>query len=200
MAGLETQQGFTLLDLLLALALSSLLLAGIYNVFISQQKVYSVREQVAEMQQNARAGMDMMTRELRMAGYDPTGAAGASIVIATATTIQCTMDLNNDGDLDDDNEDVTYTLYDADSDGDQDLGRDTGGGNQPIAENIQSLTFVYTLANGSTTSTPADPNQIRVIRVSLTAQTAKRDPDYSPNNGHRTTTLTAEIDVRNMGL
>lgn len=194
----DSQKGFTLVDLLIALAISSLLLVAIYNIFISQQKIYGVREQIAEMQQNARAAIDLLDRELRMAGYDPTGAAGAGILVATATTIQFTMDLNGDGDSTDPGENVTYSLVDFDGDGDQDLVRNTGSGNQLVAENIQSLNFLYTLANGATTPTPAILNQIRVIQVSLTAQTAKRDRDYSKNNGYRTFKLTTEIEVRNM--
>ena len=64
-----TQKGFTLIEMLIALAISAVLLASIYNVFISQRKIYSIREQVAEMQQNVRAGMVIMVREIRTAGY-----------------------------------------------------------------------------------------------------------------------------------
>jgi type IV pilus assembly protein PilW len=198
----DWQTGFTLIELLLALALGSLLLVGVYEVLINHQRTFALREQIAEMQQNARMGMDMMVRELRIAGYNPTGSPGVGILVASAHSIHFTMDLNGDGDIDDDNEDVTYSLYDSGGDGDQDLGRDTGGGRQPVVENLESLDFVYTLADGTSTSTPGadDLSEIRTIHVTLTARTASRDPNYSENNGYRTMTLRMRVQIKNMGL
>ena len=65
----STHRGFTLIETLIAMAISAVLLAGIYNFFISQQEVQNVRGQVAEMQQNVRIAMAIMTREMRMTGY-----------------------------------------------------------------------------------------------------------------------------------
>ena len=196
----NTQRGFTLIELLIAMTMSLVVLAGVVSVFVNQRKIYSVREHVAEMQQNARAGMYFMVHELTMAGYDPTETSGAAIVTATATTLQVSMDLNGDGDTADSDEHVTYALYDAEGDGDQDLGRDAGGGSQLIAENIVTLAFAYTLADETTTATPADLSQIRSIDVSLTARTATPDPQHATNSGYRTKTLTTTIQVRNLGL
>ena len=200
MMSIRTAQGFSLIEMLIAMAVSSLLIAVVTSLFITQRRVYTIREQVAEMQQDARAGMDFMVREITMAGYDPTGRAAAGIVTAEAGTIRFTMDLNGDGDTADPNETVTYALYDADGDGDQDLGRDAGGGLQLVAENVQTLAFVYRLADGTTTSAPADLSQIRSLDVSLTVRTAKSDPQYAANNGYRTRVLTTRIRVRNLGL
>ena len=196
----DTQRGFTLIELLIAMTMSLVVLAGVVSVFVNQRKIYSVREHVAEMQQNARAGMYFMVRELTMAGYDPTETSGAAIVAAAATTLQVSMDLNGDGDTADSDEHVTYALYDAEGDGDQDLGRDAGGGSQLVAENIVTLAFAYTLADETTTATPADLSQIRSIDVSLTARTATPDPQHATNSGYRTKTLTTTIQVRNLGF
>jgi type IV pilus assembly protein PilW len=194
-----TQNGFTLIEMLLALAIGSLLLASLYHFYLGQKKAYAVREQVSEMQQNARAGVELMVREIRMAGYNPMRTPGVGIIEAGPQAIRITMDLNGDGDVTDANEDVTYSLYDSGSDGDVDLGRKpAGSANQPVAENIASLDFVYTLANGSTTTTPASPSQIRMLQVSLTARTAKPDPTYSTKGGRRTYMLEAVITPRNL--
>ena len=61
--------GFSLIELLLALVLSSIAMAALYRGAISQQKTYTVQEEVIDMQQNVRNGIDRMTREIRMAGY-----------------------------------------------------------------------------------------------------------------------------------
>jgi len=50
------------------------------------------------MQQNLRAGLDTMARELKMAGYDPTLAGGYGITTATKTVFAFTADLCEDGD------------------------------------------------------------------------------------------------------
>ena len=114
--------------------------------------------------------------------------------------MQFTMDLDSDGTTNGSDENVTYSLYDSGDDGDTDLGRNTGANNQPVAENIPSLSFTYTLADGTTVSTPAVLNQIRTVQISLTARTAEADADYSENSGYRTATLTTRVTVRNLGL
>lgn len=193
------QTGFTLVELLIALAISAVLLASMMGFYLGQKRAYDLREQVAEMHQNVRSGLALLTREIRMAGYNPTGAAGVGITAAGPQTIRLTMDLNGDGDIDDANEDVTYSLYDSGSDGDLDLGRKSAGGqNVPVAENIARLEFLYTLADGSTTTTPVNPGQIRRVQVSLTARTARPDPAYPTNNGYRHAMLTSQIVPRNL--
>jgi type IV pilus assembly protein PilW len=195
------KKGFTLIEMLIALAIGSLLLASLYNFYLTQKKTHDIREQIAEMQQNARVGMALMVREIRLAGYNPTGAPGVGIMAAGANTIRITMDLNEDHDTNDANEDLTYSLYDSGDDGDLDLGRKPmDGQNAPVVENIESLHFVYTLFDGSTTSTPAAPSQIRMVHVSVTARTARPDPGYATNGGYRTYTLKSVITPRNLVL
>lgn len=195
----KQQIGFTLIELLISLAIGSLLLTGIYNFYITQSKIHAVREQVAEMHQNARIGMALMSREIRMAGYDLMGCNCAGIFTPTADTIRVKMDLNEDGDVDDPDEDITYSLYDSGGDGDLDLGRKPGGGsNDPAAENVESLAFEYMLADGSTTVSPVDPSQIRRVQIVLTARTAWPDQKYPKNGGYRTYTLRSVITPRNL--
>lgn len=200
----KSDAGFTLIELLIAMAVGLVVLGATYGVFILHSKTFGNQEQIAEMQQNARAAMDIMTREIRMAGYDPLGSAGAGIVSAASDSINFTLDITStsgpdapDGDTDDPNENITYSLYTVD--GIQKLGRKSTAGavNQPVAEHIQSLAFQYWDANGNTTATVAN---IRRIRVTITGKTAKPDPDYSPNSGYRTYTLTSVITPRNLGL
>jgi type IV pilus assembly protein PilW len=60
---LRADRGVTLIELLIALVISSILIAAFYQLFISQQQTYSVQEQVSDMQQNARAGINRMMSE-----------------------------------------------------------------------------------------------------------------------------------------
>jgi prepilin-type N-terminal cleavage/methylation domain-containing protein len=66
---LKREKGFTLVELLVAMAISGIVIAAVYTAFITQQKSYTIQDQVAEIQQNARVGLDMIAREVRMAGY-----------------------------------------------------------------------------------------------------------------------------------
>jgi len=63
------RKGLTLIELMIALAIVSVLVAGIYRTFASQQHTYAVQEQVVDMQQNLRMAVSQMMRELRMAGF-----------------------------------------------------------------------------------------------------------------------------------
>lgn len=185
--------------MLIAMAIGAIVMAAVVNMFINQRKAYAIRDQVTEMQQNARTGIDFLTREITMAGYDPEGTAGANIIAATANSIQFSMDLSKNGAIEGD-EDITYLLYDDGDDGDLDLGRTTNGVTQLIAENIQNFALQYQLSDGTTTDAPADPSQIRAVEVSLTARTKNPDAKFTANGGYRSQTLTASIQVRNLAL
>ena len=62
-------KGVTLIELLIAMLISAILIAGIYRTFIHQQKTYATQEQVADMQQNVRVSINRMMREIRMTGF-----------------------------------------------------------------------------------------------------------------------------------
>ena len=68
-AVLQVADGFTLTELLITMAISGILLAAIVSTFITQQKAYALHTQLADMRLNTRAALDMVVREVRMAGY-----------------------------------------------------------------------------------------------------------------------------------
>lgn len=63
------EHGFTLTELLITMAVTGMIVGAIVSSFILQRKSYVRQEQVTVMVQNTRAAMDMMVREVRMAGY-----------------------------------------------------------------------------------------------------------------------------------
>lgn len=65
----KISRGVTLIELLIALVISAILIAGIYRVFIYHQRTYTTQEQVADMQQNVRVAINKMIREVRLAGF-----------------------------------------------------------------------------------------------------------------------------------
>jgi hypothetical protein len=65
----KTSCGISLVEILIALVISAILIAGVYRMFIRQQKTYTTQEQIADMQQNVRIAINKMIREIRMAGF-----------------------------------------------------------------------------------------------------------------------------------
>ena len=186
------ERGFTLIELLIAMAIGLIVITSLSTAFISQRKIYAAQEQYSEMIQSARAAMDMIGREAKMAGYDPTGASIVGIPYS-ATQLEIRADLNGDGDTSDTHEDITYT-YDS---ANKQIDRNTGGGAQPFAENIQSFTFQYYDIDGVATTTAAD---IRQIDMTITARASEPDPDYGQNSGYRTYTLSSYVTPPNLDL
>lgn len=231
---MRNEKGFTLVELLVAMAVGSIVLAGIAMAYRGQQRSALVQDQVSAMQQNLRASMQLMEREIRMAGYDPAGSAGSGIQTANATSIRLTLDIhdgadndsdgivdefdeegNGDGDTNDINEDITYLRLDPDGDGVFDLFRRDAAvaGDQPIAENIDALDFVYLDEDGNVTATLTE---MRSVQITVVARTDRRDRGYTDTaiytnqqgttvfgpggDNFRRKRLTAEVNCRNLGL
>ena len=64
--------GFTLIELMIAMVIASIVAAAIVMSFDSQQKTQVNQQLVVEMQQDARAALYLMQQDIRMAGYDET--------------------------------------------------------------------------------------------------------------------------------
>jgi prepilin-type N-terminal cleavage/methylation domain-containing protein len=60
--------GVTLIELMIALVISAILVGGTYSIFITQQRTYVLQDQVVGVQQDARAALTIMARDIRMAG------------------------------------------------------------------------------------------------------------------------------------
>ncbi len=196
----KEEGGYTLVELLIAMAIGCVVVAAIISAFMMQRKSLEVQEQIAEMVQTARAAMDMMGREIRMAGYNPTGATFNGIPY-DPEQLQIRADLRGadaadppDGDTDDPNENIIYAYYDET----HQIKRKTGNGYfQPFAENIDGFFFDYLDRAGNTTTTTED---IRQIRITITARTAKRDPGYAVYGGYRNYTLRSLITPINLAF
>jgi type IV pilus assembly protein PilW len=191
------QRGFTLVEILVALALTGIVAAAIYKIFGAQQKTSILQDQVVGMQQDLRGALTIMAREIRMAGYDPLGTANAGIVSATSCSLQFTMDLNENGhDLtlesttsaNNPSEKIRYALTnDADSNGiadaqDSALGRGSwAGGLQEVAENIEAFNLVYLDHTNTVIPSPVsadDRTRIRAVQITVIARTDKPDKEF----------------------
>jgi type IV pilus assembly protein PilW len=64
-----TRRGFTLLELVFAIAIGAVVVAGLYSVFRMQMRQFVAQDLQMEMHQNGRMGLDILSRTARMAGY-----------------------------------------------------------------------------------------------------------------------------------
>jgi len=218
-------QGYTIVELLVAMVVSFLALGAIYSTFLNQHKSYVVQEETVVMNQNLRIALFYMQRDIRMAGCDPTGNANARIITADATKIRFTEDVrgnldgtDSDGATDDANEDITYCLKT------NNLVKNTGGGNQLVVQNIDALDFVYldgssppNVLNPKGSSVPNESlDQVRLVEVTMVARTERNTLASKNNNAYfnlrewqilkpqndnfSRRCLTARIKFRNLGL
>jgi len=210
--------GFTMIELLIAMVITTILSAGIFSAYQNQQKAQRAQKQVVEMQQSLRFALYLMTNEIRMAGYDPDNIGEVGITNAgdgsngspvTFTSVADNDSIDNDGDgnVDESGElkTIAYDLYDSANDIDitlDDLGRRNGLRLDTVAGNIQSLAFAYLDENrveipfGGATSLPAlRLPDIRSVKITITA--IPDQPNQINTNGR---TLTRIVKCRNLGL
>ena len=159
---MKSKAGFTLIEVLIAMAVSMIILGGAYSVFMSQQRNTTVQINVGDIQQSLRAAMDFLVRDIRMAGFagknhEAAGNFGfVDVRFADYSSspaadgngfLQFSWDMNNNGSLDAASETLSYSLSNSSAvaPGSIALMRDTGGGRQPMAGYIiaMGLAFAY---------------------------------------------------------
>lgn len=61
-------RGFTLIELMVAMLLGLVVIAGVGSVFLSNQRVYRTNRALSEVQDNSRVAFEMLARDIRNAG------------------------------------------------------------------------------------------------------------------------------------
>lgn len=193
--------GFTLVELMVAMAVTFIVSAAIYAVYLSQTRTQVTHEVYLQLQEGLRGAMMIMENEMRTAGTDPIGTAGAEIIIAEADEFRFTRDITGglingresyDGNINDPIEDVRYMIHPVDGF----LGRELGGAEDddeliPILENVDALNFVYLDRDGLPT---ADLNEIQQVQVTIVAASDQSDRGFL---GRHTDTLSYENQQNN---
>ncbi len=62
-------EGFTLVELLIALLITGVVVSAGFGIYLTQHEGWIIQEQITNMQQNIRAGMHELETRIRMAGY-----------------------------------------------------------------------------------------------------------------------------------
>jgi type IV pilus assembly protein PilW len=190
---LKTNGGFSLIELIVAMGIGMVVLAAVTTTFMSQARFYTAQEQINEMEQNARGVLDLISRELKMAGYKPAGGTFDGVTYSTSQ-LMIQADLDSTGAISTSstaNEQITYA-YDSTN---KQITRKVGSGTAAVlADNITAFTFSYLDSSGAATTTSAS---IRQVRVDITAITAKPDAN---SGGYQTYQVVATITPPNLAL
>ncbi|MCK4508535.1 MAG: prepilin-type N-terminal cleavage/methylation domain-containing protein [Desulfuromonadales bacterium] len=191
-------QGFTLVELMVALAIAGIALALVSGFFISQSKIFTTQHQIVELQQSLRVRMFLMEREIRQAGYNPGG-------LTEATADSDGIDNNCDGTTDEIDDTATLFVDESESIGFQvalastvtfSLDKDGDGtacgekerityalngttlerNGRPLIANIEVLNFVYLDKNSAVATSIGD---ILSVQIAIIGRTKKEDPSYN---------------------
>ncbi len=222
---LRRQNGFTLVELILASFMLSITMGAFYSVYRVQTRSLKSQDDRLEAQQAARSVLDFMIREMRNAGYNPhntnsgvncdDNAPGTpGIIAASRTSFHFSNDADNDGHCDTigENENIKYE-YNATTD---DVTRTADWGSANITDgNLTAMQFLY-YPQQTTGVAPApfcfspnnpDPcggglvadNLANIKRVSVQVTIASKNINDINNfgGGQLITTLTSNVDLRN---
>ncbi len=166
---------FTLVELLIVMAMIGIVTGSVYGIFVSSNRSYRTQDKVVEVQQNVRVGIDFMARDIRAAGFDPQGTADAGIELATATKLRFTTDMNRVNGIEDTNrERITYEYDAVNNDLLQLLYEGTASAtSETLIDNVSALTFTYLDGIGINLGNPvpaANLTDIRTVLISFTCQ------------------------------
>ena len=162
----KQKEGFTLIEVMIALAIVGIVLGGIVGLITSITNYNTKQEMMVALSQDLRATKHLMADEIRTAGCNPENNTRIGFekdsdekYDTDPNSVRFTRDIDNDdgdqffepdGDADDVNEDISYYRIDSNGNlliaGDNTLGtlvRDTGGGPMPVMDNVTDLQFIY---------------------------------------------------------
>jgi len=97
---LNPQSGLSLVELMIALTLGTLLMLGVVEIFSGTKATYNMQDGLSRVQENGRVALDLLSRDARLAGViGCTGTTGVSprsgSLAPTAAQIAITSSLSN---------------------------------------------------------------------------------------------------------
>lgn len=163
---LKNTRGFSLIELLIGMALLGIVLTAVYQLYISTNKSQAAQDLEVEMQQNARSAADFLVRELRNGSI-------LSCLENTSTTCPTAGDklmFTSVADTD------TRIFSWSSTDNILRFSKAPSGSpdRQPLADNITTITFNPFDQNNNATT---DLSNVKRIDVTITSRTSRIDPN-----------------------
>src|SRR5258706_14235638 len=90
----NSSRGFTLVEMVVAMVLFIVVIGSIYSIYVRGEKSQQLGIELAEATQNARSGVDLVSRELRSAGYGVNPGTQPAIVTGSQYPVTFALDLN----------------------------------------------------------------------------------------------------------
>lgn len=203
------KRGITLIELLVALVICGVVIAGTYRLFVAQSKAYTVQDQVVEVQQGIRSAMEILLRDLRMAGFDSDNVASkisiANPFVAGDNSITVSYEYDNTTQYT-----LTYSREVATKrllrqlTTTKDDGSSIAGPQEALLENVEGLDFTYGVDTNDdgvlewVSAGAIETWKVVAVRVVLTANPDQTHPDVK--NWVSPRTLTSAVAVRNLVL
>ena len=78
------QQGFTLIELLVGIAVGVIIIGAAFSALTMTRKGLTANEQTVDMQQNARLAMELLSRDIKVAGFGNPGVIIGNCSVGTA--------------------------------------------------------------------------------------------------------------------
>ena len=196
--GLAASAGSSLVELMISTMFLSIVMAISYS--FARAAFLSVRAQDAksDAQEVMLMAVDLLTRELRLAGFSAAGRPVEAVRVAARQSVAVAADLDGDGASDDPNELIAYS-YNEEK---QQLVRATGGASpQPLVRNVPPGGLRFTFFDASGNELPGDgglalEQRRRIHRIDVVLQVASPNADA----GHRepsVSAVSASICLRN---
>jgi len=210
----SNQSGMTLIELLVTMAVSTMLITAIYSLFQTHHHIVLRQEETTLMQQELLSATSQIAEELRMCGYSTTGASEFGFAhmpgtgspdygrATNATAVYCNLDWNSDGVVNESgsgslSEHVGYRLNVSNNGSPKPIPDnvlrkyDTGAVHwQPAHTNIGALRFAYFDADGNAIADPStNTNRIRLVSIHITAVPSTTREHLGLGNRTMTTTV-----------
>jgi hypothetical protein len=198
LSGLTAVAGSSLVELMISTMFLTIVMAISYS--FARAAFFSVRAQDAksDAQEVMLMAVDLLTRELRLAGFSAAGRPVEAVRIAAPQSVAVAADFDGDGATADPNELIAYS-YNEEK---QQLVRATGGASpQPLVRNVPpgGLRFTYFDAGGE--DIPADgglalEQRRRIHRIDVVLQVESPNADAA-HGEPLVSTVSASICLRN---
>jgi prepilin-type N-terminal cleavage/methylation domain-containing protein len=80
---MNRRQGFSLIEMLVSVAVFTVVMAAVFSLLIASQQRYQAESERLDTFQNARQAIDLMVRDIHIAGYPPANAFSPAVLAAS---------------------------------------------------------------------------------------------------------------------